>query len=124
MQHFLVISSSAASRKKLRTSRKKLSGTDRAVADNNRRYARIRFRLPRATRQKPRSQTIEARPEHPGGALGLTYRRHLSMGVDYREEGVARLVISSQPPVGPLVPLLRRPARGYETPLVTGSDAG
>lgn len=45
-------------------------------------------------------------------------------GADYREEGVARLVLALQPPVRPLVPLPRRPARSYETFLVTGSDAG
>lgn len=48
MQLFLVFSSSAVSRKNLRTSSKKFSGTGRAAADKSRRYVRspFVFRLP------------------------------------------------------------------------------
>lgn len=35
-------------------------------------------RLPRKGQQKPRSQAVEDKPKHPGGAFGLTYRRFLS----------------------------------------------
>lgn len=77
-------------------------------------------RLPRATRQKPRSQAVEDIPKHPGGAFGLTYRRFLSTGADFREEGVLRLKARvAHVSAGPRVPLLRRPARCREASLLS-----
>ena len=38
-------------------------------------------RLSRGDRQKPRSQTIGSKTEHPRAAFGLTYRRYLSAGM-------------------------------------------
>ena len=38
-------------------------------------------RLSRGDRQKPRSQTVGSKTEHPRAAFGLTYRRYLSAGM-------------------------------------------
>ena len=44
----------------------------------------------RATRQKPRSQTVNDIPKHPGGAFGLTYR-HCGKKLDRSNRSERRL---------------------------------
>ena len=78
----------------------------------------------RLNSSKARVADCRGRIRDPGGALGLTYRRHLSMRSRLSKRRGCAVCPRVATTRRPLIPLPQRPARGYETPLVTGSDAG
>lgn len=78
----------------------------------------------RLNSSKARVADCRGQIRDPGGALGLTYHRRLSMRSRLSKRRGCAVCPRVATTRRPLIPLPQRPARGYETPLVTGSDAG